>query len=309
MMKVLPVVIFFTAVSYCCGDIFRVSRVADKAAENTEQMEFSNEMGAKVLFIEKSPILADSDVKRAIPNYGLDNCFYVELTDEGEKKLRIATGNMVYGRDRLAIIIEGRVNSAPVVQAPLGRDLVISNLGNPRQVDDLARKITGRPPRPVGIEPPDPKPKAVDGNKGAPKAPPILPVIYPPMDPEADNFDPVDFVEGIKIADPKGDVNIRDLGGLISTTLLLEKSSKGNPPSKPTINANCDFIKALAHNFSDVAPLIKNATNGSIPVKLLTDVMSPYINGDKSWSVKLQNSSRFRGEPNMTEGHDKGTGR
>ena len=283
-MKILSVLIFFTAVSSCLGGTLRVSKVADKKVENTEQMKLPDEVGAQVLFVEKESLLSDSDVKRAVPNYGLDNVFYVELTNDGSRKLKEATENMIYGRDRLAIVIGGRLTSAPVVQAPLGRELVISNLGNPREVDDLARKMSGRPPRPEGVEPPDPNPEAADGGK----EPPILPVIYPPMDLEADNFDTVAFEEGIKIADPKGGVNVRDLGGLISTTLLLTKASTVNSGPKPTIAADCDFIKALAHNFPEVAPLAKIPNTGRISVESLGDVMSPYIDGNKSWPLKLQ---------------------
>ncbi len=289
-MKILPFIIFSTAVNLCCGGTLRVSKVADKASENTEQMKY--EAGAQVLFVEKASLLSDADVKRAVPNYGLDNAFYVELTDDGARKLKEATERMLYGKDRLAIIIEGSIASAPVVQAPLGRDFVLANLGTPREVDDLARKMSGRPPRPEGVEPPDPNPKAAEGGKGVSNEPPILPVIYPPMDPEADNFDSIAFVEGIKIADPNGDVNVRDLGGLISTTLLLTRHSKVNSPSKPTIAANCDFIKALAHNFSEVAPLAESATNGRISVESLNGAMSSYINGDKSWPVKTQKANK-----------------
>ena len=285
-MKVLPAIVLFAAVNLCSGGTLRVSRVAVKAAENTEQMILSDDEGGQVVFVEKASLLSDADVKRAVPNYGLDNDFYVELTNDGAKKLKEATESMMYGRDRLAIVIEGRLISAPVVQTHLGRDVVIPNLGNPREVDDLARKMSGRPPRPEGVEPPDPNPKSADGGKGGSKEPPILPVFYPPMDPAADDFDPVAFIEGIKIADPKGNVNVRDLGGLISTALLLTKASKDNSPTNPTIAANCDFMKALAHNFTDVTPLAESATNGRILVELLNSGMSPYINGDKSWPVR-----------------------
>jgi hypothetical protein len=287
-MKILSVLIFFTAVNSCLGGTLRVSKVADKEAENTEQMKLPDEVKTQVLFVEKASLLSDADVKRAVPNYGLDNVFYIELTNDGARKLKEATENTIYGRDRLAIVIGGRLISAPVLQAPLGSELVISNLGNPQEVDDLARKMSGRPPRPEGVELPDPNPKAADGGK----EPPILRVIYPPMDLQADTFDIVAFVEGIKIADPKGGVNVRDLGGLISTTLLLTKASKVNSVPKPTIAAGCDFIKALAHNFPEVAPLAKTRNTGRISVESLSDVMSPYINGDKSWPVKSQKANK-----------------
>ena len=74
-MKVLPAIVLFAAVNLCSGGTLRVSRVAVKAAENTEQMKLPDDEGGQVVFVEKASLLSDADVKRAVPNYGLDNAF------------------------------------------------------------------------------------------------------------------------------------------------------------------------------------------------------------------------------------------
>jgi hypothetical protein len=279
---------FFAAVSLGLGDTLRLSEVADEASDSTEQITFSREGANHVIIVKKALIIGDADVNLAVPNYGLDNDFYVELTDDGAKKIKEATAKMNHGQDRLAIIVEGRLVSAPVVQSPLGGSFIISGLEDlgPREIDDLARKMSGRPPRPAGVEPMPAVPKTADGEELSP----ILPVVYPEMDPSAKGFDRVAFVEAIEISNPKGKVNIRDLGGLISTTIELLKVLNANSPPEPTIAANCDFILALAHNFTDVASLTKKPTQGRISLQSLNDAMSPYIKGDKPWPIKSPES-------------------
>ncbi|MEO5913402.1 MAG: hypothetical protein ABIS50_04160 [Luteolibacter sp.] len=293
-MKTALTIIFFAAVNFSRGGTLRISEVADQASDNTEQMTLSWKGNDKVMFVKKVNVLGDADVKLAVPNYGLDNGFYVELTDNGARKLKEATGKMIYGKDRLAIIVAGQLISAPVVQAPLGGEFMISGLEDrgPREIDDLARKMSGRPPRPEGVEPPALNPNKVGGEKGVVTKSPILPVIYPQMDKSAKDFDMVVFVEGIKISHPKGKVNVRDLGGLMSTTMELAKTLHTDSTSKPMIASNCDFIQALAHNFPEVASLTQKTTNGKITIESLNDAMSPYIKGDRSWPLKSQGSGQ-----------------
>ena len=287
-MNATSVIVFFSVLNFCCGDTLRISEVAAEASENTEAMTLSSEGESQSLQVKKAPILGDGDVKYAVPNCGLDNDLHVTLTDAGARKLHKVTEDMIWGQDRLAIIVDGKLISAPVVISAMGGEFAISvwEGSDPLMLDDLARKMSGRPPRPEGVVPPSLNPGVGKNGKNSSRKPPILPVIYPQEDTSAKDFDWVAFVEAIKISNPKGAVNVRDLGGFIQVSLDLVKCFDANPEAKKTISSNCHFIVALAHNFPDVAALLKTANNGTISLESFKAAMLPYINGDKSWPLK-----------------------
>jgi hypothetical protein len=87
----------------------------------------------------------------------------VKLNEPGGRKLRETTARMRHGQDRLAIIIDGRLVSAPIIQATLGSSFVISGLKDldARELNELAGKMSGRSTDPDGKvlvpEPPAPK--------------------------------------------------------------------------------------------------------------------------------------------------------
>jgi outer membrane protein assembly factor BamE (lipoprotein component of BamABCDE complex) len=159
-MKPILAVIFLIVAGVCSGDTLRISELADGAGEGSERMVLKNEGGEEVLFVKTQAVLGDADVKEAWPDPTFDGQITVKLNEDGGKKLKQATARMQHGRDRLAIIVDGRLISAPVVQATLGSSFVISGFKDMefRGLDDLARKMSGRPPRPEGEEPEPPKP-------------------------------------------------------------------------------------------------------------------------------------------------------
>ncbi len=159
-MKPILAVIFLIVAGVCSGDTLRISELADGAGEGSERMVLKNEGGEEVLFVKTQAVLGDDDVKEAWPDPTFDGQITVKLNEDGGKKLKQATARMQHGRDRLAIIVDGRLISAPVVQATLGSSFVISGFKDMefRGLDDLARKMSGRPPRPEGEAPEPPKP-------------------------------------------------------------------------------------------------------------------------------------------------------
>jgi preprotein translocase subunit SecD len=159
-MKPILAIIFLAFASVCCGDTLRISELADAAGEGVERMILKTETGEEALFVKSKAVLGDSDVKQAWPQHAFDGQICVELNEEGGKKLKETTARMRYGRDRLAIIVDGRLISAPTVQTTLGSAFVIDGFHDMefRGLDDLARKMSGRLPRPEGEDPVSPNP-------------------------------------------------------------------------------------------------------------------------------------------------------
>ena len=397
-MKPILAIIFFAVASVCRGDTLRISELADAAGEGVERMILKTETGEEALFVKSKAVLGDSDVKQAWPQHAFDGQICVELNEEGGKKLKEATARMRYGRDRLAIIVDGRLISAPTVQTTLGSAFVIDGFHDKefRDFDDLARKMSGRPPRPEGEEPnpPNPLPKletvpfteeeyqankamrekmgifqidAVptiedlnkvlrkgmtgkevlkifgkpylasdkphddnfdfiyhiapekrpdnpkrkmlpDGFKvdyfdgklsrwshtygSAPREEkvvgrqePTLKVVLPEIDFSSSDLDLVAYVEAIVVPDPTHNVNNRDLWDLISFAMLLSSTIQvdGN---KATMDADCDYMKTLTHNFPEVDALRKEAKKGRVSVEKLYNMLSLYAHGEKELPTK-----------------------
>ena len=394
-MKPILAITFFAVASFCSGDTLRISELADAPGNGVERMVLKTEDDEEILFVKKKAVLGDADVKDAQPDLAFGNQINVRLNDAGGKKLKEATAAMRHGRDRLAIIVDGRLISAPVVQATLGSQFVISGFQDMefRDLDDLARKMSGRPPRPEGEdpEPPEPLPKIetvpfteeeyqankamrekvgifhiesvpteedlnkvlrkgmardevlklfgkpylasdephdddfyfiytvapekrpenpkrkalsdgfkVDFDKGkvswwshtystvareekvVGRQEPTLKAILPEVDFSADDLDVVAYVEGVVVPDPKQTVNKRDLGDLISIAMMLSGSvDDDDDAKKTTLDANCDYMKTLSHNFPDVAELQKTAKEGRVGIAELNDTLSPYAYGEK----------------------------
>ncbi|WP_411846740.1 outer membrane protein assembly factor BamE [Roseibacillus persicicus] len=367
--------------------------MADAPGNGIERMVLKTEDGEEVLFVKTKSVLGDADVKRAQADLAFGHQINVWLNDAGRKKLKETTAAMRHGRDRLAIIMDGRLICAPVVQSTLGSQFVVSGFQDMefRELDDLARKMSGRPPRPEGEEPlpPEPPPKIetvpfteeeyqankamrekvgifhidsvpteedlnkvlrkgmardevlklfgkpymasdkphdndfyfiytvapekrpenpkrkalpdgfkVDFGKGkvswwshtysaaarekkvVGRQEPTLKAILPEVDFSAGDLDLVAYVEGIVVPDPKQSVNSRDLGDLISIAIMIS-GTLDEDAKKTTLDANCDYMKTLSHNFPDIAELRKSAKEGRVEIEKLSDTLSPYAYGEK----------------------------
>lgn len=162
MKSILPVILS-AIVSVCSGDTLRISELAATAGEGSERMVLKTEDGEEELFVKTQTIIGDSDVMQALPDLVSGGQISVKLNVDGGKKLKQATARMQHGRDRLALIVDGRVISAPVVQATLGSSFMINGFKDMEfnDLDALAGSMSGRPPRPEGQNavPPKPLPK------------------------------------------------------------------------------------------------------------------------------------------------------
>ncbi len=141
------------------GSTLRIAEVVKTDDADAERMTLKFEHGEEQVFVKKETVISDQDVETAVAE--LPGEIGVKLKPAGAGKLKAVTGRMIPGRDRLAIIVEGRLISAPVVQSALGGSFQISGLTDfdAEGLDDLARKMSGRPPRAPGDVLPAAKPE------------------------------------------------------------------------------------------------------------------------------------------------------
>jgi preprotein translocase subunit SecD len=140
------ILLLFSISPLSSAEVFRVSRVLSKQTENTVEMTIKENKEEKV-FVEKAAIVTSHDVMEASPDFQLrGGGIILKLTKKGGDKMFAATGKMKLGVDRMAIIIDGKILYAPVIQNRLGRTILITlgELGfNERKA--LARRI--KPPK------------------------------------------------------------------------------------------------------------------------------------------------------------------
>ena len=157
-MKALIYALLIACTTASADEVFRVSRVVKAAGEGIERMTFKSGDHEEVLFVEKAAVVSAADVQEAgaeiLPSMrGIS----IRLKPEGGKKMEAVTGEMLLGVERLAVVVEGKPVFAPVVQAKLGAEFWIEGFDDltDEQLNELARKIAGRPPGAPGVAKPE----------------------------------------------------------------------------------------------------------------------------------------------------------
>jgi SecD/SecF fusion protein len=95
----------------------------------------------KILLNRRAAIVG-SDIQTAYSDASGIGQVGITLTSEGENKMIAITSPMNEGRDRIAIVLDGVVISAPVVQSkPLGKNFQITGLNAPGEAIRLAQNL------------------------------------------------------------------------------------------------------------------------------------------------------------------------
>jgi len=94
------------------------------------------------LLVKQRASIDGSSIIHAQELYGpYEGQLDVELNAEGAAKMFKTTQKMKHGRDRLAIVLDGKVLSAPVVQSTLSKKFQISGMGDAKEAKALAAAL------------------------------------------------------------------------------------------------------------------------------------------------------------------------
>ena len=94
------------------------------------------------ILLERRSALGGSDIANAVPSPQQADAVAITLNGEGTDKMIKFTQNMRPQQDRIAIVLDGEVVSAPVVnQVPLGKQFIIEGLREPGEVQSLANQL------------------------------------------------------------------------------------------------------------------------------------------------------------------------
>jgi len=112
-----------------------------KAYPHTYTDQDGNEITRPILLSRRSA-LGGSDIANAFPAPQQSDAVAITLNGDGTDKMIALTVNMRPRIDRIAIVLDDEVVSAPVVnQVPLGKQFIIEGLDEPGEVQTLANQL------------------------------------------------------------------------------------------------------------------------------------------------------------------------
>ena len=123
-----------------------------RAYNLTQDDADGNEFTTPIL-LNRRAALGGSDIAFASPSQQQPDAVDITLNGDGTDKMIALTQNMRRGIDRIAIVLDGVVLSAPVVQAvPLGKNFVVSGLDDPGEPKKLANALMNPLDNPLIVE-------------------------------------------------------------------------------------------------------------------------------------------------------------
>ncbi|MES2658588.1 MAG: protein translocase subunit SecD [Verrucomicrobiota bacterium] len=107
---------------------------------------------SRPILLNRRVALSGANIASAFPSPSEPDAVGVTLDSEGTDKMIALTGNMRLGVDRIAIVLDGEVISAPTVQARLAKDFSISGLHEPGEVQNLANSLMNPLENPMEVD-------------------------------------------------------------------------------------------------------------------------------------------------------------
>lgn len=105
------------------------------------------------ILVKRRAILDASSIIHAQELYGpREGQLDIELSKRGADKMFAATNQMQHGRDRIAIVLDGKVLSAPTVQSALSKNFQISGMGTAKESAALAAALLNPLKSPLTLE-------------------------------------------------------------------------------------------------------------------------------------------------------------
>ncbi|MDP4845904.1 MAG: protein translocase subunit SecD, partial [Akkermansiaceae bacterium] len=122
-----------------------------RAYELTQTDEDGNEFTRPIL-LNRRAALGGSDIAAAFPSQQRPDAVSVTLNGDGTDKMIKLTSGMRKGIDRIAIVLDGVVLSAPTVNDNLGKQFEVSGLDDPGEPKELSNALMNPLENPLVVE-------------------------------------------------------------------------------------------------------------------------------------------------------------
>jgi SecD/SecF fusion protein len=131
----------------------QASRVPGYTAFEHKQEDDEGVERTSYLLLSNRPALTGKDVQEAWPQSDAGKIFVsISLTSAGEDKMINLTKDMTPQQDRIAVVLDGEVVTAPVVnQVPLGKNFIIEGQKNAEEARGLANALKNPLENPLKI--------------------------------------------------------------------------------------------------------------------------------------------------------------
>lgn len=134
----------------CIRTMTALWRKGSHARQDTHRifMDFATARGRsnqEKLFLSNTPIVTESGVREAQVDLSMPHAINITLNTQASKTMKEATSAMKVGKDRIAIVVEGRVVNAPCVMAVISQSMIINSLHGEQDARPLVRR--SQPPR------------------------------------------------------------------------------------------------------------------------------------------------------------------
>jgi SecD/SecF fusion protein len=117
-------------------------------SKDSAKTEFS-----RPILLSRRIALGGSDIANAVPDGSRQDAVSITLNYGGTDKMINLTKDMRPGVDRIAIVLDGEVISAPVVnQVPLGKQFIVEGLNEPGEVQSLANALMNPLENPLVVD-------------------------------------------------------------------------------------------------------------------------------------------------------------
>ena len=125
------------------------ARVAERLEKEPGYLAFNHKSkdqdGKEIqrpILLKRIPGLGGADIALATPSPKQADAVSITLNGPGTDKMIALTKDLRPGVDRIAIVLDGEVISAPVVnQVPLGKQFIVEGLSEPGEVQNLANSL------------------------------------------------------------------------------------------------------------------------------------------------------------------------
>ncbi len=265
-------ILFLTAVTAAHGEILRLSKVVESPAPGVTRFEFGDEK-KQIVFVEDTPIVTEKDVEVALPSPSRTDAIDITLTEAGGEKMAAATAGLRPTVARIAIVLNGAVESAPVLQSvPLGKNFVINGLDAEDERETLAGLISGKSAEEIQAE--YEKAGRIQAYyENARKGPSNLVFAHP--DPSLISpANPIKWMEATRLTLKEGRIDLTDQDTHLLIAMLWQVS---HIHDAARFRKDCDPMTFLARETPEVSKLVSDSENGSVAATDLRKVLAPYV--------------------------------
>ena len=147
-MKDLVLLVTILLVGQLCGETLHICRAYESEVPGTRKMELSwegedGEKHRETLWVNKEVIVTEKDITHASLYEAHVGTLAVRVNEKAGQRMATATKGLRLGRGRVAVLLDGKLISAPAIASPISTDFIVMGLDhlNDLELTKLAARL------------------------------------------------------------------------------------------------------------------------------------------------------------------------